>query len=139
MSRSIAYNKVLVTVLIDGVAQVELGDEDGSIILTRPDNLATVTVGLDSASTSFNKNPTGTLTVKYRPTSSSLFQIESLNQLQQTELGLLFNISIKTGVNETVVATGCSIASMGEMDEGGPQLKVRTVTYNIENVLVNSL
>ena len=138
MARRLFYNKALVTLSVDGVPQVDLGDEDTAIMLERPDDLSELTVGVDSATTSLSRNPTGIITVTYRPNSPSLTQIEALYLIQQSDLATLFTLAITTGVDETVIAWGCSISSLGSIDSGGKVIKTRTVVFKSESVQVVS-
>lgn len=130
MARSEVYNVPSVAVVIDGENSVDFANEF-AINATMPEDLSETVVGVDKVSTTFNYNPTATVEVSYKPTSTSNDQLLTIYQDHLNGFGRLFSISVNTGVNETVHFERCALKKAADIQCSSVQ-NARTFTFTCQ-------
>lgn len=133
-SSNLFYNEAAVAVIIDGQVGTQFADEF-SIRITPPEDNASLTVGLDGASSSIAANRTCEAMVSFRPTSPSLDIFYQLYLNQNNGQGRLFNVSVNTGVGERLHLNGCLIKNVGEVETGGKQMTIRQVSLTCQELV----
>lgn len=130
MARGNFYNVPSVAVVIDGTSGIDFADEF-AIRATFPEDLADTVVGVDKVSTTINRNPTATIEVSYKPTSTTNDQLLTIYQDQLNGFGRLFPITVNTGVNETLHFNNCALKKAADV-ECANAMSMRTYTLTCE-------
>ena len=137
MARNTLFmNQAHCTVIVDGLPVVDFMSGD-AIRINRNTEGSSMEVGLDSATTTFSTDQSGTLELDLKQTSLSLDQFGQLNKAQKTALARLVNGQIITGALASIRLEGMSISSMGNTGTGGKTASAQTVVFNVQKIIDN--
>jgi hypothetical protein len=114
--------------------QLLTGFAEGDFIQLKLDgNAAARTQGGDGPSINISTAQGGQVTIGLLPTSPSLGLMYEMYQGQKTN-PTLFTISVLTGVQEVIKATGCAFGDLPQFQTGGPTMQQRQFTFEAQKI-----
>lgn len=134
MRNTLFFNQALCTVILDGVEVSGYMDGD-SIRVNMSTEGSSIEKGLDSATTTFTTDMSGTVELDLKGVSPNLDQITALWLAQKTAAAREFSIQIMTSAAEVVRCEGCSISSPGNIATGSRTASARTVVMNSRRII----
>ncbi len=118
------YSQANHSVLVDGLALEDFAEGDDVIAFEIIGDAATVTRGLDGNKPSAGSRRPGNLTVRLKPTSSSIERLEELVRQQENGTPRAFRTTVVTGVDDVLTLRDCLIQANG-FNTGGPVMQPR--------------
>jgi len=110
-------------VVIDGIPIQ--GFAEGDYMQIKVDgNAAEITKGGDGPAMNISTQQGGEITIALQPTSPALGTLYALRE-EQANNPRLITISLVTGVEEIITASGCAFADMPQFQTGGPTMQGR--------------
>lgn len=138
MARNTEFlNQALCAVILDGVQMVDLMSGDAIRVIRNTEG-SSMEVGIDSATTTFSTDQSGTFELDFKQNSASLDVLIRINRAQKGQQARLLSGQIVTSARASIRLEGVSISSMGTTGTGGKTASAQTVTFNVQKIIDNS-
>ncbi len=128
-------NQAICTFIGDGTPDLDFMSGDAIRFIPNSEG-SSMEVGLDSATTVFSTDQSGTIELDFKATSLSLDKYNLLWKQQKTAAARLFNCQALTSAAEPIRAEGCSISSIGARNTGGKTASAVTIVINVQKMIL---
>lgn len=135
MARNTQFlNQALCTVVSFGTPDVDFFSGDAIRVIPNAEG-SSMETGLDSSTTTFSTDQSGTIELDFKQNSASLDKFQNRWKRQKTAQASLGTIQIFTSAAEPIRGEGVSIQSIGQKGTGGKTASAQTVVLNVQKII----
>jgi hypothetical protein len=134
MRNPLFMNQALCTVIGYGTPDINFFSGDAIRVIPNAEG-SSMETGLDSSTTTFSTDQSGTFEMDFKQTSVSLDKYQGIWKRQKTAQAALGNIQIFTSAAEPIRLEGCSISNIGQKGTGGKTASAQTVVFNVQKII----
>lgn len=134
MRNPLFLNQALCTVIGYGTPDVNFFSGDAIRVIPNTEG-SSMETGIDSSTTTFSTDQSGTLELDFKQNSVSLDKYQGIWKRQKTALASLGNIQLFTSAAEPIRCEGVSISSIGQKGTGGKTASAQTVVFNVQKII----